>query len=60
MTNKRNGEISIRNPSTLLVASHAGIHMLLTVAAAENANIEGGEVDNAYVYGDIDISFLME
>ena len=34
--------------------------MLLSVPAAENDNVEGGDVGNAYLYADIDIHVIME
>ena len=33
---------------------------MLSVANAENDNLEGSDVDNAYLYGDIDIDNYME
>ena len=50
------------NPEILYtpVAFHIGIRMLLSVAAAENDNVEGGDVGNAYLYGDIDIDIIKE
>ena len=50
------------NPEILYahVASHAGIRMLLSVAAAQNDEVEGGDVDIAYLYGNIDIDIYTQ
>lgn len=42
------------------VASHEAIRTLLAIAAANGLIVEGGDVSNAYLYGDIDVPIFME
>ena len=44
------------NPDTLYgpVASHSNLWMSISIATAQNDKVERGDVDNAYLYGDID------
>jgi len=42
------------------VASHDAIRMLIAIAAGDNLVLEGADVSNAYLYGDIDIPIIME
>jgi len=42
------------------VASHDAIRMLIAIAAGDNLIIEGADVSNAYLYGDMDIPIIME
>lgn len=50
------------NPTSIYapVASHEAIRILFSVAASEDLYIEGGDVGNAYLYGDIDVPVYME
>jgi len=42
------------------VASHDSIRMLLALAAAEDSYLEGADVSNAYLYGDLTIPIIMQ
>ena len=42
------------------VASHDAIRLLIAIAAAENAQLEGADVSNAYLYGELDIPIIMQ
>lgn len=42
------------------VASHEGIRILLAYAAARRLIVEGGDVSNAYLFGDIDCPVYIE
>ena len=43
------------------VASHESIRMLLACAAAEpETTIEGADIDNAYLYGSLDVPIIMQ
>lgn len=42
------------------VASHESIGTLLAIAAQDGLIAEGGDVENAYLYGDIDAEFIIE
>ncbi len=42
------------------VASHDSIQVPLAIAAAQNLTLEGADNSNAYLYGDLDISILIE
>ncbi len=42
------------------VASHNSIRMLLAIVAAQTLMLEGGDINNAYLYGDLDIHLIME
>lgn len=42
------------------VASHDAIRMLITIAAEDNLILDGADVSNACLYGDIDIPIIME
>ena len=42
------------------VASHEAVRILLAVAASNDLIVEGGDISNAYLYGDIDVTIYME
>ncbi len=42
------------------VPSHESIRMLISLAASQDINLEGANVTNAYLYGDLDIPILMQ
>lgn len=42
------------------VASHESIRLILAISAAEDLIVEGGDVDNAYLYGSLDVPIYME
>ncbi len=44
----------------VFVASHHSFRMLLEIAAAQNLMLDGVDISNAYLYGDLDIPILME
>lgn len=37
------------------VASHDAIRFLIAVSAAENVALEGADISNAYLFGDLDV-----
>lgn len=41
------------------VASHYAIRLLICIAASEGLVLEGADVSNAYLYGDIDLPIIM-
>jgi len=41
------------------VASHDSIRMLIALAAGEDAYLEGADVSNAYLYGDLKVPIIM-
>ena len=43
-----------------LVASHGSLRLILAYAASENIILEGGDISNAYLYGNIDTKIYME
>lgn len=57
----QNPEINY-NPHGLYapVASHDSLRMLLNIAITEHLIVEGGDVSNAYLYGDIDDEVFIE
>ena len=50
------------DPDTLYapVAAHASIRLILAYAASKNLIIEGGDISNAYLYGEIDKTIYMD
>ena len=50
------------DPDTLYapVAAHASIRLILAYAASQNLIIEGGDISNAYLYGEIDETIYMD
>lgn len=42
------------------VASHESLRMLLALTAADGLIVEGGDVCNAYLYGNIDVTVIIE
>lgn len=42
------------------VASHESIPLLFAIAARDGLIVEGGDVSNAYLYGEIDVEVLIE
>ena len=41
------------------IASNGSIRMVLAIAAAQNLILEGPDITNAYLYGDIDVHIIM-
>ncbi len=42
------------------VASHDSIRMLISLSAAAGSFLEGADVSNAYLYGDLNVPIIME
>lgn len=42
------------------VASHDSIRMLLALTASQDLTIEGADVSNAYLYGDLEFPIIMD
>ena len=42
------------------VASHDSIRYLIAISAAENSTLEGADISNAYLYGNLDVPIIME
>ena len=59
--NKQTPEIDFDPHTTYApVASHEALRILLAIAAAHGLIVEGGDIGNAYLYGDIDVNIYME
>lgn len=50
------------NPETLYapVAAHESIRLILAFAASTNLILEGGDISNAYLYGNLDVPIYMD
>ena len=42
------------------VARHEAVRILLAMAASENLIVEGGDISNAYLYRDINLTIFLE
>jgi len=42
------------------VATHESIRLVIAFAASQDLLLEGGDISNAYLYGDLDITIFME